>query len=618
MSLNKKTLAFFAVLMGGLIFVLTALTAFGFRRFSLYTAERHARSVAEAVKVGLTESMINGTIDKRLQFLSRLAAMPGVEGVRVARGQEVVKQYGPGFVEEAPKGHAVESVLANGKERFEVIEAERGLLFVATIPYIATDHGTPNCLQCHQVKNGAVLGAINIEISLSEVRREAGLTVLAIAFLISLASVAAYWMLRRLLRPLTATAAEVRAVTTLAINGDFSKRVQQDSSDEIGDIAHNVNHLMDFLEREIGNIRLRVGQLMGQTCPTGGNQLVHAVEMVESLVEAARFKQAIEEDQSKEDIYRRLARVIEEKLDVGRYSIYEVAASKNRMTPVLIDGKEASAVSYCDPQILIDSSSCRARRTGHLVDGAAMPTICTMFRPGLEPLRHICLPINQSGEPIVVIQLVAPEDAIALVQVLVPYFEIYLREAGPVLEAKRLMEHLRENALRDGMTGLYNRRFLEEYASQLIALAQRRQSRFSILMLDMDYFKQVNDRYGHEAGDKVLKTLAEILSRSVRGSDVVVRYGGEEFLIVLVDTPASGALKVAEKIRAEVEQTKMLLPSGVTLQKTISIGVAEYPEDADSFWQVVKYADVALYRAKEQGRNRVLRFTPEMWDVNAY
>lgn len=619
MSLNKKTLAFFAVLMGSLILVLTALSAYGFRRFSLYTAERHARSVAEAVKVGLTESMINGTIDKRLQFLARLAAMPGVESVRVARGPAVVNQYGAGFVEEAPSGQSVEAVLADGRERFETVSSEeRGLIFVATIPYVATDHGTPNCLQCHHVKSGAVLGAINIEISLNEVRREAVFTVVGIGFFVSLAAVAAYFMLRRLLRPLTATAAEVREVTTLAVGGDFAKRVREASSDEIGDIARNVNRLLDFLEREIGRIRLRVGQLMGQACYTGGNQLVQAVEMVDSLVEAAQFKQAIEEDQTKEEIYRRLGAVISEKFDVSRYSIYEVSASKNRIAPILVDGEETSSAHYCDPQILVDSSTCRCRRTGHIVDGIAIPGICTMFRPGMEPLRHICLPINQSGNAGVVVQLVVSEEGAPLIQALTPYLEVYLREAGPVLEAKRLMEHLRENALRDGMTGLYNRRFLEEYASQLVALTQRRGSRFSILMLDMDYFKQVNDAHGHEAGDKVLKTLADILVRNVRGSDVVVRYGGEEFLIVLVDTPAAGALNVAEKIRREVEQSKFVLPSGGVLQKTISIGVAAYPDDADSFWQVVKYADVALYRAKEQGRNRVLRFAPEMWDVNAY
>jgi diguanylate cyclase (GGDEF)-like protein len=190
---------------------------------------------------------------------------------------------------------------------------------------------------------------------------------------------------------------------------------------------------------------------------------------------------------------------------------------------------------------------------------------------------------------------------------------VYLREAGPVLEARRLMEHLRENALRDPMTGLYNRRFLEDYVGTLVSSSQRRKSPFSVLMLDLDFFKQVNDTYGHEVGDKVIKTLADLLMRSVRASDIAVRYGGEEFLLVLTDTAAETALKVAEKICAEVAATKIPLP-GAVLNRTISIGVSEFPADANTFWQVIKYADVALYKAKSGGRNQVVRFVPEMWN----
>jgi diguanylate cyclase (GGDEF)-like protein len=208
---------------------------------------------------------------------------------------------------------------------------------------------------------------------------------------------------------------------------------------------------------------------------------------------------------------------------------------------------------------------------------------------------------------------IAGADDSRLASERVPFLGVYLREAGPVLEAKRLMEHLRENALRDPMTGLYNRRFLEDYVGALVSSSQRRKSPFSVLMLDLDFFKQVNDTHGHEAGDKVIKTLADLLMRSVRASDIAVRYGGEEFLLVLTDTAAEMAQKVAEKIRAEVEATKIPLPGGV-LHKTISIGVSEFPADADTFWQVVKYADVALYKAKSGGRNRVVRFVPEMWD----
>lgn len=617
MKLKDKTLVFFVSILAVLVIVLTVLSALSFRYFSLYTAERHARSVAETVKVGLTESMINGTIDKRQQFLARLASVPGVQEVRVVRGPAVVQQFGPGLANESATHNGVDAVLTTGKEVFDVVETDGDLVFHAVIPYIANDQGVPNCLQCHAVTAGTVLGAVTINISLAEVRRQGIIAVVLVSLAVFIAAMAALALLRRMMNPLSETAQAVQEVTSQAVGGNFGGRIRQRSTDEVGDIALNINHLMEFLEREVTTIRTRVGQLMGQHCVSGGNQLVLTTEMVESLVEASQFKQAIEEDQTKLDIYLRLAEMLRNKYDFSHFSIYEVAASKNRMTPILVDGEVGAQCRWCDPQVTVDASYCRAKRTSHEVNAVDFPGLCTMFRSETPGDTHICLPIIQSGSAGCVVQVVISAEETALARLMMPFVAVYLREAGPVLEAKRLMEHLRESALRDAMTGLYNRRFLEEYVSALVGGSQRRKSPFSVLMLDLDFFKQVNDTHGHEAGDKVIKTLADILQRNVRSSDMAVRYGGEEFLLVLMDTGIEAALKVAEKIRGEVEATKVPLPGGI-LQKTISIGVSEFPNDSDTFWQVVKFADVALYQAKATGRNRVVRFTPEMWDANAH
>jgi len=203
------------------------------------------------------------------------------------------------------------------------------------------------------------------------------------------------------------------------------------------------------------------------------------------------------------------------------------------------------------------------------------------------------------------------------VQRYVPFLKVYLREAAPVIETKRLMAGLKETTLRDPMTGLHNRRSLEEYLDTLTAGIKRRGTQLGVLMCDVDFFKQVNDQHGHEVGDVVLKELAKILTESVRASDLVVRYGGEEFVVLLQDSNAENSVMVAEKIRSKLEEHVMRAGT-TTLKKTLSIGVAEYPGDTDAFWQAVKYADVALYQAKEGGRNRVVRFTPEMWPEGDY
>ncbi len=149
MKLTTKFLMYFVSILAVLVVVLTGLSALSFHFFSIYATERHARSVAETVKVGLTESMINGTIDKRQQFLARLASVPGVKNLQIVRGPEVIKQYGPGLASETRVIDGVDSVLASGKESYDVIDADGDLTLHAVIPYVANAQGTPNCLECH-------------------------------------------------------------------------------------------------------------------------------------------------------------------------------------------------------------------------------------------------------------------------------------------------------------------------------------------------------------------------------------------------------------------------------------------------------------------------------------
>lgn len=186
-----------------------------------------------------------------------------------------------------------------------------------------------------------------------------------------------------------------------------------------------------------------------------------------------------------------------------------------------------------------------------------------------------------------------------------------------MLEARTYMDLLREQSLRDQLTGLYNRRFLEETIDKIVAQTKRRGTHLGILILDVDYFKQVNDTYGHDVGDRVLREVSQIILKNVRESDIVVRFGGEEFLVLLLDVQPGKSEDVAEKIRRAVENHTIEM-TGLTLKKTISIGVAEFPDDSDRIWQCIKFADVALYKAKSTGRNRVVRFKPEFWSEAGY
>lgn len=184
-----------------------------------------------------------------------------------------------------------------------------------------------------------------------------------------------------------------------------------------------------------------------------------------------------------------------------------------------------------------------------------------------------------------------------------------LREAHDRLklhlhEIETLQEELREQAIRDPLTGLFNRRYMEETLDREIPRAIREGSAIGICMADIDDFKSFNDQHGHKAGDLILQTLAEIFTASSRAGDVVCRYGGEEFLILLPGADLDVTSRRAEEWRRSFEQTKMEF-EGETLSTTLSIGVAVFPHQGNTSDEVLKLADDALYLSKHNGKNRV-------------
>ena len=168
-------------------------------------------------------------------------------------------------------------------------------------------------------------------------------------------------------------------------------------------------------------------------------------------------------------------------------------------------------------------------------------------------------------------------------------------------------EHLMSSALRDGLTRLFNKRYFLERLDSELKFAQRHETALSLLMLDLDHFKKINDTLGHLAGDTVLSTIAGVLHKAVRNEDVVARFGGEEFAIILRAIAVDHAQLTAERLRKLVETTYIPL-EGKDLKATVSIGLATFPSTpCKTPEELVEAADKALYRAKHAGRNRVSR-----------
>jgi diguanylate cyclase (GGDEF)-like protein len=404
----------------------------------------------------------------------------------------------------------------------------------------------------------------------------------ALLIALSLLTLFAVWISRSFTKPIEAMIEQIDILSEGDI--DLTKNIEILSKDEIGVLSSRFNKLLDAIH------------------------------------DISSFKRVVEEDDTPEDIYTRLGKTIEGSLELIPFVIYEVSNSKNIMRPVYTAASEDASDAFCNRDILIDCNRCRAKKTGDIVSSFMYLGVCKHFFKTAER-NHICVPMIMGGTTGGVVQFVFDtgenRGASGEINKKIIKATRYIREAVPVLEAKRMMDTLKESALRDSLTGLYNRRFLEEYTETLVAIAQRRNALLGLLMCDLDFFKEVNDLYGHNVGDVVLRETANVIREGVRTSDMVVRFGGEEFLVILMDIREGEAVEVAEKIRRAMEDTKVKISRGI-IQKTVSIGVSEFPKDTPKFWQAIKYSDVGMYKAKQVGRNKVIRFTKDMWTAEEY
>ncbi len=332
-------------------------------------------------------------------------------------------------------------------------------------------------------------------------------------------------------------------------------------------------------------------------------------ELVRELDELASFRQAIETDETPQEIYSRLARVIKKKFDFSNFVIFEVSNNQNRVEPVVVE-PPCLLEESCYQEIEGRPTLCRVFRQAVKASSLHFTETCEYFRD--PDLNYLCLPLYTGGHVIGIIHFLLPitfrlEEKY---RTILNRIEAYLQEAAPVLEAKRFAQSLREISLRDTLTGLYNRRILDDLVPQVAAGVARRGSIMGVLMIDIDHFKVINDTYGHSFGDRIIKSVASMIQDELRTSDLAIRFGGEEFLCLLVDVEPGMSLSVAERIRQKIESNSFVYEGRIAVV-TVSIGVAEFPIDDRNLWNVITFADLALYQAKRQGRNQTVRFERE-------
>ena len=234
---------------------------------------------------------------------------------------------------------------------------------------------------------------------------------------------------------------------------------------------------------------------------------------------------------------------------------------------------------------------------------------CTHFL-GTPPETYLCVPMVAQGETIgfLYIETPTPQTVLLVDQRLEGVLQL-LQLTGMAVASLQLRTKLENQSIRDSLTGLFNRHFMQIALERELSLAFRRQNTLAVMMLDVDHFKRFNDRFGHAAGDAVLKSVATVFQTSIRAEDIACRYGGEEFAIILPDISPAAALERAELIRLAVAALQWGTDSAPG-EVTTSIGIALYPKDGTDAEHLLSIADQALYQAKHAGRNRVILSTP--------
>jgi diguanylate cyclase (GGDEF)-like protein len=242
----------------------------------------------------------------------------------------------------------------------------------------------------------------------------------------------------------------------------------------------------------------------------------------------------------------------------------------------------------------------------HLVEDGGQGMQCRHLHEAASP-NYLCMPLRVHGEILGMLHFQGLKELIPDgTDWLQRRAETVADHVALTLTNIKLRETLQHQAIRDSLTGLFNRRYLDETMVREIHRAQRKGAPLGVIMLDLDHFKRFNDTYGHEAGDNLLRILGEFLLTQVRYEDVPCRYGGEEFVLIMPEASLDVVKARAKEIREKVPQLQVLHRGQLLESTTVSLGVAMLPDHGATVEDLLRAADDAMYQAKREGRNRVV------------
>ncbi|PRM89351.1 GGDEF domain-containing protein [Aliarcobacter cryaerophilus] len=607
-SNTKITLIIFSmvVLLTSIIVVLVAI---GSRQIGYDAVKKKAYLTADIVKNSLTSHMVNGNMAQRDVFLDSIGQLKNVQSLWLVRAKSVSEQFGnSNLANEKPKDEIDLQVLNTGIEKIVIEESLYTANLRITIPYTASSLDRPNCLSCHNAKEGEVLGAISLSFDISEDRGSNIMVLIYIIGTISIFLIVFLIFMRKKITPYTNSFDSLSDVLKRVHEGDYSIRAKAGVLKEDKEVSNWLNELIEKLETVLTGIEKNLTSFVhNRTSNVNHDKLITAKEIIEDISEIYHYKKTIENDLTIDDIYHRLILVLKDKLEIDCFIIFETDLIKDeRKTIYTTNG----AIACCDLKQNI-KELCRAERINSIVASENFPEICRVAKCKADE-NYICIPFYVNEQKNIAIHIVSKsKEELNSLKYKIGIIKKYLEETKPILESKILMEALKEKNLTDSLTGLYNRKYLDEIVEKQLALDVKNGSIYAIMFLDIDYFKMVNDTYGHDIGDDILRKLAITMKKSIGANETLVRYGGEEFLILMKNATQESTKKLADKINADFSKI-IFNYGGDSFSKTVSIGYSFFPTDTDQFWKCIKYADISLYEAKSTGRNKVIKFSKDI------
>ncbi len=584
----KKEKTFFTLVLS--VIIITVLFVVGligiFRYAGLQSAENRANLATSIIQESLTSHMITGSSDHQDDFLRQIGTIPGVKGTWVVRSDLLSRQYGRGIHPQDPHDDIDRAVLREGK----AIETVSGTIFSDTlyrlsVPYVATNKGKIDCMSCHDAKAGDVLGVVSLEMDINDLKLTG---LLAAAGSIVLLIGVAFYLLKTVRRFIASYKETLDSVTTTmekAEGGDYTYRVEQHEASDGYHAAMWTNALMEKLQTTLTESGKKMGSLIRLDKPN--TDPLYTLQMgVHQLYEVERFRTAIEKDQNIEEVYGRIIALLRTRWGLNNFNILEV----NPLTKV-------THIVHSEKTLLCDAlSGCRADRTTGMVDSTQCEVACPKM---IDPDAHyVCRSYPIVDELDIIISLVSYDVRD------IGKIRLALDQLGNYINASRLQiinKKLQQTVRIDPLTQLYNRAYLEELSKLINAQASRVAIPYGVLMVDMDQFDLVNQSYDTQIADEVIKAMSRNIQELIRQGDVLIRYGGDSFAVVLYDYEKEEVVEVSEAIRASFK--KKIRINTYAILKTVSIGISFFPMHTSDMFEAIEFAKRALLEAKHEGGN---------------